>query len=398
MKNFPKSFFVNGMHCGISKKKNKKDLGVIISEIPCIASGVFTKSLTKAAPVLISQKNIKSKNIKAVLVNSGCANACTGNRGLNDAKKSVDMFAENLSCKSNEILLASTGVIGSFLPMKNMESGINEISFDTVNFNDKNIKNFTEAIMTTDTFPKVSSRSFKLDGKKINIWGTCKGAGMIHPNMATMLAFILTDIKIKKKLLDKALKNIVQATFNAISVDGDTSTNDSVFVLANSSSGNNILKSENKNYKIFYENLLYVMRDLAKMIVKDGEGATKFISIKIKNCKTKSDAYKIGKTIATSPLVKTAFFGGDPNWGRIVAAAGRSGVKFNPDKIKLYFNNIKIFENGIGIEKNYKIFEKEFQKKESEIILDINQGKEEGTTYTCDLSYDYVKINGSYMT
>ncbi|MFH1715515.1 MAG: bifunctional glutamate N-acetyltransferase/amino-acid acetyltransferase ArgJ [Elusimicrobiota bacterium] len=392
----PLSFRAIGAVCGISSRKNKKDIALIYSEKPCVSAGLFTTNLVKAAPVLVSEANIKN-NIRAVLVNSGCANACTGKDGLNDAKYSIRILGRSLGIKPENILIASTGVIGARLPMINIEKGINILVKNIFRKSDDNGLSFAKAIMTTDTTHKTTVRKITIGGKTVTIWGAVKGSGMIHPNMATMLGFILTDAGISKNLLTKALRDSGKISFNSITVDGDTSTNDCVFALANGAQGSPGINKIDGNYKKFYKAFEEVMLGLAKMIARDGEGATKFINILVK-AKTENDAKKIANTIATSPLVKTACFGNDPNWGRIIAAAGRAGVVFNPEKTSLVINGVKIFDKGRGIKENSLKAKEVMKKKDINIALDTGSGKNTASVYTCDFSYDYIKINAEYHT
>ncbi|MBU0951202.1 MAG: bifunctional glutamate N-acetyltransferase/amino-acid acetyltransferase ArgJ [Elusimicrobia bacterium] len=411
MKNIPKGFLFTGIRCGISARKDKNDLALFYSGQPCITAAVFTKNLFKAAPILVSREHLKSssKNIHAIIANSGCANACTGKQGMIDAKEMCSLTAQNLKIKPQQVLVASTGVIGRLLPMNTMRNGIKIISKKILQSSSDSSLEAVKAIMTTDTFPKLASTNFKfqisqpkagpLQAENASIWGCAKGSGMIHPDMATMLAFIFTDVNISKNLLALALKTAADETFNCISVDGDTSTNDTVFLLSNAQAQNKIINSEkSREFEIFSTELTKVCRELAKKIVRDGEGATKFVIIKVNSAKNKNEAKQIAKTIATSPLVKTAIFGCDPNWGRIIAAAGRSGVDFNPDKVQIHINGHCVTKNGTMTEISEKDLSKSFKQKEVEIKIDLNCGKEKFEYYTCDLTYDYVKINASYTT
>ncbi|OGS34398.1 MAG: bifunctional ornithine acetyltransferase/N-acetylglutamate synthase [Elusimicrobia bacterium RIFOXYC2_FULL_34_12] len=389
--NFPKSFFVNGLHCGIKKNSNN-DLSVFYSYKPCIAAGMFTTNIFRAAPVIVSEKNIKNK-IYAIIANSGCANACTGERGIKDAMAMCEMTAKKINVKAENVLVASTGVIGQFLPINKIENGINKIM-------SKNIQNTIGAvrgIMTTDTFPKIAGAKFKIGNSDVCIWGCAKGSGMIEPNTATMLSFILTDAAITKKALKEALGKSVENSFNCLTVDGDMSTNDTIFALANGESKNKTI-SDGKSFRLFCIKLNEVSSKLTKMLASDGEGATKIITVNVFNVRNIYDAKKIAKTVANSPLVKTAIYGNDANWGRIVAAIGASGVKIDSEKIDVSFGNINVFKKGRPIKFSEINAKKVISKKEVEINININTGKESITVYTCDLTEDYIKVNASYRS
>jgi len=372
--------------------------------VSCKASALFTKNLIKAAPVLVSQKKISrsSSKIRAIIVNSGCANACTGKKGVKDAEKMCNITAKCLNINPEQVLVASTGVIGEFLPMKRIINGIKNLTSSLKHSPVEAVK----SIMTTDTSPKFCSRKFYIGKKEINIWGCVKGSGMIHPeldftpkSMATLLCFIFTDINISRKLQDLALKQAIDNTLNCISIDGDTSTNDSVFLLSNGLAENKIINSKkDENFRKFCNALNSLCYELSKKVVLDGEGATKFVKIKIISARDRMSAKKIAKTIATSPLVKTAIFGCDPNWGRIIAAAGRSEVKINPEKIDLFINGLCVAKNGATTNLSPTKLKRSMRKKEIEIKILLNSGDVDFEYYTCDLSYNYVKINASYRT
>ncbi|MBI5573078.1 MAG: bifunctional glutamate N-acetyltransferase/amino-acid acetyltransferase ArgJ [Elusimicrobia bacterium] len=392
--NFPKGFFANGLHCGI-KKNGKKDLSIFYSEKPSVAAGVFTKNIFKAAPVIISQKNIKNK-IHCIVANSGCANACTGERGIGDVKKICELTADKLNVKPENILVASTGVIGQYLPMEKIENGIRKLCLYIPPTNRP--KSAVEGIMTTDTFPKVVSSTFYLlPSTRCTIWACAKGSGMIEPNLATMLSFILTDAQITKEALSRALKIATEKSFNCLTVDGDTSTNDTVFVLANGAAKNKLI-SDGKNFQLFCDKLTAVCIELTKMLASDGEGATKLIAINVRDAKNICDAKKIAKTVANSPLVKTAIFGNDANWGRIVAAIGRSEVMVDSKKVDVSFSNLCVFKKGCPVSFSEKIARKIILQKVVSININLNSGKEYATVYTCDFSDGYIKVNASYRT
>jgi len=385
-----------GISCGI-KKSGNKDLALIYSEDSATCAAVFTKNHFKAAPVLLSIDKIKNKSMRAILINSGNANACTGNEGMKDAITLVSLTAEELNLDQQEVHIASTGIIGERLAMDKLEKGINEI---TPLLSKSGNTDAAEAIMTTDTFSKEISYSFELptNGAEIKIGGMAKGSGMIHPNMATMLAFITTDLSIKKELLQKALKEVVDLSFNKISVDGDQSTNDSVFLMANARAGNNKIVKENADYHAFLKVLKKLSVHLAKSIVYDGEGATRFITIQVSNAKTNAEADLIARKIANSNLVKTACFGGDPNWGRIVAALGSCDIELDSDKITVSINNKKLFDKGVPINIKKENLSELMESKEIVIMIDLFKGNGKVEFWTSDLSYDYVKINAEYHT
>ncbi|HBU70340.1 MAG TPA: ornithine acetyltransferase [Elusimicrobia bacterium] len=400
---FPKGFKTAGARGGISKKKDKKDTALFYSEFPCAAAGMFTNNLVKAAPVLVSTEHLKksASDIRAVIANSGCANACTGERGLADARETCSYAAKKLALNQNQVLVASTGVIGQFLPMKAVKSGI-DILLGSAGSGPENFDSASRAIMTTDLIPKVSSAQVKISGKTVSIWGCVKGSGMIHPDMslphATMLAFILTDAAIDKKTLASALSAAVENSFNCVSVDGDTSTNDSVFALANGASLCSKIKPGGRDFVLFSQALGKVCLELAKLIALDGEGATRLVEIRVMGAGSRADAKKIASTIATSPLVKTAIFGNDANWGRILAAAGRAGVAINPSKVDIRIGGLKVASKGMALNFSEAAAKKILTQKEILITLDLNMGSSFCSYYTCDLSFDYIKINASYRS
>lgn len=378
-----------------SKKPGRKDIALIYSEVSCVAAGVFTTNIFKAAPVLISQQHLQHNKIQAVVINSGNANACTGEQGLSDAKKMTEIAAKTLNLAPENIIVSSTGVIGVPLPMEKITTGISKAANNLAN---KNGTEAATAIMTTDTFSKEIAIEFELNGKKIILGGMAKGSGMICPNMATTLGFITCDANIDKTTLQIALQNAVKKTFNMISVDGDTSTNDMVLILANGLAQNVEIKWETPEYVEFYQALEYVLLYLAKQVVRDGEGATKLLEVQIQNAKTELQAQSAAKAICNSMLVKTALFGEDANWGRIVCALGYSGAEFNPDTIDLYLGDIALLQKG----KNQTYCETAAKKilAQSEIVIkaNLNSGMAQACAWGCDLSYDYVKINGAYRS
>jgi glutamate N-acetyltransferase/amino-acid N-acetyltransferase len=400
---FPKGFKATGKNVGL--RNGKKDLALIYSESPAIAAAVFTKNVVKAAPVLWGQKLIKKgKPIRAVVINSGNANACTGEEGLRHTQIMAEKVAKCLSLKNgaSEVFVASTGVIGVPLNIDLVCKGI-EKTYTDMGDEKKDGDSAAEAIMTTDTVQKQVALEFKTKlGTIIRIGGIAKGSGMIHPNMGTMLSFITTDANISSELLNKALKESVEDSYNMISIDGDTSTNDTVLVLANGMAENIKIEEENDDFKLFKESLHFVNLSLAQQIVKDGEGAGKFITVEIKGAASKKDARLLSKSIITSNLVKTAFFGEDANWGRILAAMGYSGANFNPEKVTIRFLNhissVELMKNGKPLQFDEKLALEILQNDEIKVIALLDDGIAEATAWGCDLSYDYIKINADYRT
>lgn len=389
----PKGFLASGVTAHI--KKDKKDLAVIYSETPASAAGVFTTNRVKAAPLLVSMQNIADGRAQAVVVNSGNANACTGEQGLQNAQQMVKTAAECLKLQPEDVIVTSTGVIGVQLPMDKITAGIEkavaELSRDGGH-------KAAKAIMTTDTVEKEIAVSFKLGEAKVVIGAMAKGSGMIHPNMATMLGFITSDAQICPAMLDKALRQVVNQTFNMITVDGDTSTNDMVVALANGMAGNKMIDTENEDYNTFKEALQYICEHLAKSIARDGEGATKLIEIQVVNAYTEEDAKKAAKAVANSNLVKTAIYGEDANWGRIICAVGYSGANFEPDKIDIYIGDVKTAEQGCALGFSEEKAKEVLMQEEVLIKVDMHVGTASAKAWTCDFSYDYVKINASYRT
>ncbi|HSE84361.1 MAG TPA: bifunctional glutamate N-acetyltransferase/amino-acid acetyltransferase ArgJ [Thermodesulfobacteriota bacterium] len=386
-------FLSSGICCGI-KKNGKKDLGLIFSKVPAKAAAVFTTNIVKAAPVLLGMERIKGGSCQAVVINSGNANVGTGKRGLQDATLTAKLVAGELGIIEALVIPSSTGVIGVYLDMERIKNGIPGL---VSNLSEEGLMDTAEAIMTTDKFPKYASAQVKIDGKAGTICAIGKGAGMIAPQMATMLCFILTDINIDQKAQKKALRNAVDNSFNRIIVDGDTSTNDTVLMLSNGALGNKPIKDGDKNYRKVEKVLAELTTEVAEMIVRDGEGATKVVKITVKGTKTKKDAEKIARTIGSSLLVKTAFYGEDANWGRVLAAAGRAGVKFDPLKVDLYFGDYKIVRNGAEImderQVNHILKQPSFP-----ITLDLKSGKSSHFVIASDITMDYLKLNAHYRT
>ncbi len=390
----PLGFVASGIHAAI--KKRKKDITLIYSETPAQAAGVFTQSKTVAACVTLDQQQLRnSKTISAILVNSGNANACTGTRGMKNAWQTVETTALALGIPQSQVLVSSTGVIGQFLPMDKMTLGI----YDAAKHLRKDgNKDAAQGICTTDTFSKEYAVEIEIDNIPVRIGGIAKGSGMIAPNMATMLAFITTDANISSALLKKAMKHASDMSFNRITVDGDTSTNDMAIILANGEAHNKLLQEGTADYKKFYNALEHVLIVLSKMIVKDGEGATKFVEITVTGAKSKRDAEQACRTICNSALVKTAIHGEDANWGRILAAVGRSGINFNPEKTEIYFDNLRILGTNYNISFSEVHAKNILEQSEFSITVDLHSGKHSATFWTCDLSKRYVEINASYRS
>ena len=389
-------FSLSGIACGI-KNNEQKDLALLMSEVPATAAGVFTQNQVIAPSVTYDRKIIESSgNVRAIIVNSGNANACTGAQGMKDCHAVARDLAELGGFPKNEVLVASTGVIGVPLPAKKIFDAIPRL---TKELSPLGWDDAANAILTTDLVSKTASVSYKMGGNTIVIGGVAKGSGMIHPNMATMLAFITTNISISSKNLQRSLKKAVDATFNKITVDGDTSTNDMTLCLANGLAGNPPTKLNSKEFAAFEEALTAVCKDLAMKIVKDGEGATKFVTIQVQGAKTPVAAEQVAKTIANSKLVKTALFGADPNWGRIIAAVGNAGVPILPEKINITLNKIPLVRSGSPVTGKFlSSLEKSMKSKEILININLNMGESDSEVFTCDLSYEYIKINAEYTT
>ncbi len=394
-----KDFTASAIACGIKKGSNKKDMCLIYSEKPAHAAGVFTRNTVKAAPVKLSMNNISSGHIRAILANSGNANACTGEQGMDDATSMISIVSEALGIRNTEVLAASTGVIGVPLPIDRIISKINPM---VENLEACKFKDAAEAIMTTDTFKKEVSVDFMLGGKKVTISGMAKGSGMIHPDMGTMLSFILTDAEIENELLKKALIECTDVSFNMISVDGDTSTNDTAIILANGGAKNKPITIEGPNYYIFKEALKIVCIELAMLIAKDGEGASKLIEVNLTGGFSQDASNKLAKAIISSNLVKAAFFGNDANWGRIICAMGYSGKNFNAEKMDLIFEGggkkISLVENGKGLSFDEAAADEILKNETVTIHVRLNDGSFSAKAWGCDLSYDYVRINGDYRS
>ncbi len=391
----PKGFIAQGIHCGIRKNKAKLDLTMVKSEYPTTAAGTYTKNTFVAPPVVVTKKHIENSNPRAIVVNSGLANACTGNKGYDDALEMARSTAKALDLETEEVVVASTGLIGEYLPMEALKEGIFDIAEKLTRDGHKNA---AMAIMTTDTRPKEVSTSVTIDGKEITIGGMAKGSGMIYPNMATMLSFVTTDCAITKEMLDKVLFYCVDRSYNMITVDGDTSTNDMVIALANGAGGNNLIDRENEAFYAFRDAFLKLNKKLSKEVVTDGEGTTKVIKLTVKGAKEFVDAKKIAMEVLNSNLVKTAFFGEDANWGRIIMAMGNSGVDFDPDKVCVYLGDVQVVEKGQGLSFDEDKAMEVLKNFEVPVVINLALGEEEATAYGSDLSYEYVRINGEYRT
>ena len=390
----PKNFVAGVAACGL--KKSGEDLAVIFSEAPAVAAAVFTQNLVQAAPVLVSREHLRHRTHRAIVVNSGGANACTGEEGLDDARRTARLVAEYFNCDEREVLVASTGVIGARLDMSKIESGVRQATADLSRANGWRV---AEAMMTTDTRPKRAKETIKIGDKRVTIAGVAKGAGMIHPDMATLLSFVTTDAAISKTALNAALKRAVNESFNRVSVDGDTSTNDTLAVLANGAAENApITQPEGAAFESFTQALTDVCRDLAIQVARDGEGARKLITIRVRHAPNEHAAEKIAATIATSPLVKTAIAGADANWGRILAAAGRSGVKFDVSKVEIKIGDLVVARRGMGLQFSEARALEILKRDEVTIIVDLHQGEAEVIEWTCDLTEDYIHINADYRS
>ncbi|MBQ5822514.1 MAG: bifunctional glutamate N-acetyltransferase/amino-acid acetyltransferase ArgJ [Selenomonadaceae bacterium] len=391
---FPKGFKAAGVKAGI-KKSGNLDLALIYTEKEAAVAGVFTKNAVAAAPVIVSREVVKGGKAHAIVANAGCANACTGETGLAYARKMAALAAAEVGCASDEVLVGSTGIIGVNLPMDKLEAGIKAAAAELSEDGSKNAGN---AIITTDTYSKACSCEVEIGGQAVRFGAIAKGSGMIQPNMATMLCYITTDANISSQLMQKALSEIVEVSFNMISVDGDMSTNDTVLVLANGASGAAEITDGSPEYDKFYATLKEICQELSKRIAADGEGATKFLTINVSGTKTFEDAKTVAMSIAKSPLVKTAFFGEDPNWGRVICAVGYAGIPMVPEKTVIKFGGVPVYANGLGAEFNEDDIHKVMAEHDIVIDVEMGMGDAKATVWSCDFSYEYVKINGEYHT
>ena len=396
-----KGFLAAGVVAGI-KYQNRKDMAMVYSKTPCRAAGVFTTNVVKAAPVLWDKEVVESEwEAQAIVVNSGIANACTGKLGYEYCRETAGAAADALEISPQSVLICSTGVIGMQLPMEKMTEGVRMLA-KAIKPGEEAGTDAAKAIMTTDTRNKQVAVKVTIGGKEVTIGGMCKGSGMIHPNMCTMLAFVTTDVNISKKLLQEALSADVQDTFNMVSVDGDTSTNDTLLVLANGQAGNHEITEKGADYDTFVEALHYVNETLAKKIAGDGEGATALFEVKVIHADNKEDAKTLAKSVITSSLTKAALFGHDANWGRILCALGYSGAKFDPEAIELYLESsagkILIFKDGMAADYSEEEATRILSCSEVTALVDMKMGEAEATAWGCDLTYDYVKINADYRS
>lgn len=389
----PRGFRAAGVHAGIKRKR--KDISLIVSDRPAAAAGTFTTNQVKAAPLQVTREHLQDGYARAIVVNSGVANACTGEQGEIDARRMAELTAELIGAKPDDILVGSTGVIGEQLPMERVEAGIRSawLQCDTDGWQDA-----AEGILTTDTRTKVGAFEFTLDDVSVRIGGIAKGSGMIHPNMATMLAFITTDAAVEPTYLQEALGRAVTQSFNMISVDGDTSTNDMVLVLANGAAGNKPLQADDPEAALFENALQSLCIQLAKEIARDGEGATKLIEIQVSGAKSDEDARTVARTVSRSNLVKTAIYGEDANWGRILCASGYSDAVIDPKQIDIFLGDIQVARGGEPCPFDEEKASEILREPEVTVAISLGIGEHRATAWTCDLTYEYVKINASYRT
>ncbi len=396
-----KGFFAAGVEANI-KYKDRKDMALIYSEVPCVVAGTFTRNLVKAAPVLWDKKIVDEQDtVRAVVVNSGIANACTGKQGYAYCEESANALANVLCIEKEDVLVASTGVIGKQLQMEKLVQGISLLAAakeDTLEAGHM----AAQAIMTTDTKSKEVAVQFELDGVPVTVGGMCKGSGMIHPDMCTMLGFVTTDMAISKKALQEIVSEDVKDTFNMISVDGDTSTNDTFLVMANGVAGNKMVTEKGEGYSLFAQALNMVTTELSKMMAGDGEGATALFETKVIHANTKEQARILSKSVICSSLTKAAIYGHDANWGRILCAMGYSGAEFDPESMDLYFESaagrIQIYHDGVATEYSETEATKILSEPEVTVVVDLKMGEETATAWGCDLTYDYIKINADYRS
>lgn len=394
---FPKGYQACGFHCGI--KKMKDDLTVVVSDVPAAAAAVYTNNLFQAAPLQVTKSHLAEEaKAQAIVVNSGVANAAMGKQGIADAEAVAQALAETFSIPQQYTIVASTGVIGMPLPVDKINAGI-EKAKGVLRPLAESAEAASRGIMTTDTVPKTANASISIDGSEIHFWGMCKGAGMIHPNMSTMLGFVFSDAAIESSLLQKALSDAIGDSFNMISVDGDTSTNDMVTVLANGQAENSVITDpDSEAYTAFSDALKEVCISLAKQIVADGEGATKLFAVKVVNAPTTTDAKTIARAVTSSSLVKAAMYGRDANWGRIACAAGYSGAIFDPDKMDIFIGDLLVAQNGQGLAFDEDKALEILSKDSIDVLIDLHEGSGEAVGWGCDLTHDYVSINADYRS
>ncbi len=391
---FPRGFVAAGVKAGI-KKSGNLDVAVIYTDKEAAVAGTFTQNVVAAAPVYVSKDVVKTGTAHAIVANAGCANACTGEMGMMNSKKEQEIAAAALGCSADDVIIGSTGVIGVQLPMDKVESGIKDA---VSKLSPNGSEDAGNAIITTDTYSKACSTEIAIGGHNVRFGAIAKGSGMIQPNMATMLCFITTDAAIDQPLLQAALSEVVEVTFNMISIDGDMSTNDMAVVLANGAAGNAKITKKDKDYEIFRDTLKDLCTGLSQRIAADGEGATKFLTIHVTGAKSFESAKQVGMSVAKSPLVKTAFFGEDPNWGRVICAVGYAGVPMEPKKTVVKFGGIPVYDKGVGAAFDEAALRKVMAEHDVVIDVELGLGNEEATVWSCDFSYEYVKINGEYHT
>ncbi len=384
------------------KYKDRKDMALIYSQVPCVAAGTFTTNVVKAAPVRWDQEIVKkSANVHAVIINSGIANACTGEEGYGYCEQTAQAAERLLRIPASSVLVASTGVIGMQLPMDRIRDGVALLAEGKADTEEAGLE-AAKAIMTTDTKSKYAAAQVEIGGKTVTVGGMCKGSGMIHPNMCTMLGFVTTDAAITKEMLQKALSDDIKDTYNMVSVDGDTSTNDTVLLLANGMAGNPLIDRENEDYAVFKKALNYINTELAKKIAGDGEGATCLFEVKVIGAESKEQAVTLSKSVITSSLTKAAIYGHDANWGRILCAMGYSGASFDPDRVDLYFESaagkLKIIENGVSTGYSEEMATKILSEEYVTATADIKMGEASATAWGCDLTHEYVNINADYRS
>ena len=393
-----KGFQASGIHCGIRKNRSKADLALIYSDVPCAAAAVYTQNLVKGAPIAVTKRNIANGIARAVICNSGNANTCNAD-GEEKAQQMCDLIAKELNIDPSDVIVASTGVIGQVLPIEPIANSVGEL---TKALRENGSNNAAKAIMTTDTVEKEYALEVELNGKTVTIGGITKGSGMIHPNMATMLGFLSTDAAITPELLNEALHTAIEDTFNMVSVDGDTSTNDMVSVMASGLAENQTITEKNQDYELFTKALTQVCAVLSRKIAKDGEGATRLLECAVTGAKTKEDARAIAKSVICSNLLKCAIFGADANWGRVLCAIGYSGANININGVDVAFESkqgrIEVCKNGAGLPFDEDIAKKILLEDDIIVAVTLHEGSKCATAYGCDLTYDYVKINGDYRS
>ncbi|HEX6711551.1 MAG TPA: bifunctional glutamate N-acetyltransferase/amino-acid acetyltransferase ArgJ [Rubrobacter sp.] len=389
----PSGFVAGGVVCGV-RNSGRRDLGLLFSELPCETVAVFTRNAVKGAPLGVTQEAVETGGVRAVVANSGNANAATGKRGVEDARVMQALAAESLGIETGEVAVASTGVIGVHLPMEKIAAGIRAASGEL----GEGGAGFAESILTTDTRPKEAAVRVEIEGTTVTVGGTAKGSGMIHPNMGTMLAFLTTDAAVEQDSLQETLSRVTDRTFNRVTVDGDTSPSDMALLMANGAAGNQPLTIDSPDYPVFAEAVESVARNLAKEIARDGEGATRLVEVVVEGAASEESATALAKSVVGSSLVKAAVFGEDANWGRVLTAMGYSGVAFDPDGVELWFGPIKVFSDGEPVIHEEAEANATLASGEVKITARLGEGDASATAWGCDLTYEYVRINGSYRT